>query len=294
MEVIFSQLFAGLSLGSVLLLAALGLALTFGQMGVINMAHGEFMMAGAYTAYVMQSIVSDAGVSLLLSLVIGFLVGGTLGLILEMTLIHRMYNRPLDTLLVTWGVALVLQQAARNIFGAPNVDVRAPEWLKGAVDIFGLAVPRTRLFIIALAIASVVALAIILKLTPLGRRIRAVVQNRDLAEASGISTKATDRLTFFIGSGLASIAGVALTLLGSIGPTLGTNYIVDAFLVVVVGGIGQIKGAVIAAFALGILQATIEYSTTASIAKVLVFVAIVAFLQARPQGLVSVRQRGIA
>lgn len=294
MEVIMSQLFAGLSLGSVLLLAALGLALTFGQMGVINMAHGEFMLAGAYTAYVMQGIFADAGVSLMLSLVVGFLVGGTLGLLLEMTLIHRMYDRPLDTLLVTWGVALVLQQAARNIFGAPNVDVRAPEWLKGAVDILGLAVPRTRLFIIALAIGCVVVLALVLKLTPLGRRIRAVVQNRSLAEASGISTKATDRLTFFIGSGLASIAGVALTLLGSIGPTLGTNYIVDAFLVVVVGGIGQIKGAVIAAFALGILQATIEYSTTASIAKVLVFVAIVAFLQARPQGLVSVRQRGIA
>ena len=294
MDVFFSQLFAGLSLGSVLLLAALGLALTFGQMGVINMAHGEFMMAGAYTAYVIQGIVSDAGVSLLISLVVGFLVGGTLGLILEMTLIHRMYRRPLDTLLVTWGVALVLQQAARNIFGAPNVDVRAPEWLQGAFDLFGLAVPRTRLFIIALAIVCVVALALVLKLTPLGRRIRAVVQNRDLAETSGISTKATDRLTFFIGSGLASVAGVALTLLGSIGPTLGTNYIVDAFLVVVVGGIGQIKGAVIAAFALGILQATIEYSTTASIAKVLVFVVIVAFLQARPRGLVSVRQRGIA
>ncbi|MEP7764542.1 urea ABC transporter permease subunit UrtB [Sanguibacter sp. 25GB23B1] len=294
MDVLFSQLFAGLSLGSVLLLAALGLALTFGQMGVINMAHGEFMMAGAYTAYVIQGIVSNAGASLLISLVIGFLVGGTLGLILEMTLIHRMYRRPLDTLLVTWGVALILQQAARNIFGAPNVDVRAPEWLQGAFEIVGLAVPRTRLFIIALAIVCVVALALVLKLTPLGRRIRAVVQNRDLAETSGISTKATDRLTFFIGSGLASVAGVALTLLGSIGPTLGTNYIVDAFLVVVVGGIGQIKGAVIAAFALGILQATIEYSTTASIAKVLVFVVIVAFLQARPQGLVSVRQRGIA
>lgn len=294
MDVFFSQLFAGLSLGSVLLLAALGLALTFGQMGVINMAHGEFMMAGAYTAYVIQGIVSDAGVSLLVSLVVGFLVGGTLGLLLEMTLIHRMYRRPLDTLLVTWGVALILQQAARNIFGAPNVDVRAPEWLQGAVDLVGLAVPRTRLFIIALAVVCVVVLALVLRLTPLGRRIRAVVQNRDLAEASGISTKTTDRLTFFIGSGLASVAGVALTLLGSIGPTLGTNYIVDAFLVVVVGGIGQIKGAVIAAFALGILQATIEYSTTASIAKVLVFVVIVAFLQARPQGLVSVRQRGIA
>ncbi|PFG32188.1 LOW QUALITY PROTEIN: urea ABC transporter membrane protein [Sanguibacter antarcticus] len=294
MDVLFSQLFAGLSLGSVLLLAALGLALTFGQMGVINMAHGEFMMAGAYTAYVVQGIVSNAGVSLMISLVVGFLVGGTLGSSWRMTLIHRMYRRPLDTLLVTWGVALVLQQAARNIFGAPNVDVRAPEWLRGAISIAGLDVPRTRLFIIALAVVCVVALSLVLKLTPLGRRIRAVVQNRDLAETSGISTKATDRLTFFIGSGLASVAGVALTLLGSIGPTLGTNYIVDAFLVVVVGGIGQIKGAVIAAFALGILQATIEYSTTASIAKVLVFVVIVAFLQARPQGLVSVRQRGIA
>jgi urea transport system permease protein len=294
MDVLFSQLFAGLSLGSVLLLAALGLALTFGQMGVINMAHGEFMMAGAYTAFVVQGIVGNAGVSLLVALPVGFLVGGLLGLLLEATLIHRMYRRPLDTLLVTWGVALVLQQVARDLFGAPNVDVRAPAWLSGAVDLFGLAVPRTRLFILALAVVAVVALAVVLKATPLGRRIRAVVQNRDLAEASGVSTRATDRLTFFIGSGLAGLAGVALTLLGSIGPTLGTSYIVDAFLVVVAGGIGQIKGTVIAAFTLGLLQATFEYSTTASIAKVLVFVAIVAFLQVRPQGLVSVRTRSLA
>ena len=294
MDVLFSQLFAGLSLGSVLLLAALGLALTFGQMGVINMAHGEFMMAGAYTAFVVQAVVGSAGVSLLVALPLGFLVGGLLGLLLEATLIHRMYKRPLDTLLVTWGVALVLQQVARDVFGAPNVDVRAPAWLSGAVDLFGLAVPKTRLFILALAVTAVVALAVVLKATPLGRRIRAVVQNRDLAEASGVSTRTTDRLTFFIGSGLAGIAGVALTLLGSIGPTLGTSYIVDAFLVVVVGGIGQIKGTVIAAFALGLLQATFEYSTTASIAKVLVFVAIVAFLQVRPQGLVSVRTRSLA
>ncbi|WP_265522540.1 urea ABC transporter permease subunit UrtB [Oerskovia flava] len=294
MDVLFSQLFAGLSLGSVLLLAALGLALTFGQMGVINMAHGEFMMAGAYTAFVVQGIFSSAGVSLLVSLPLGFLVGGVLGLLLEATLIHRMYRRPLDTLLVTWGVALVLQQLARDIFGAPNVDVRAPAWLSGAVDVFGVGIPKTRLFILALAIVCVVALALVLKLTPLGRRIRAVVQNRDLAEASGISTRRTDRLTFFIGSGLAGIAGVALTLLGSVGPTLGTNYIVDAFLVVVAGGIGQIKGTVIAAFALGLLQATIEFSTTASLAKVLVFVVIVIFLQVRPQGLVSVRTRSLA
>lgn len=294
MDVLFSQLFAGLSLGSVLLLAALGLALTFGQMGVINMAHGEFMMAGAYTAFVVQGIVGSAGVSLLVALPLGFLVGGLLGLLLEATLIHRMYRRPLDTLLVTWGVALLLQQVARDVFGAPNVDVRAPAWLSGAVELFGLAVPKTRLFILALAVVAVVALAVVLRATPLGRRIRAVVQNRDLAEASGVSTRATDRLTFFIGSGLAGIAGVALTLLGSIGPTLGTSYIVDAFLVVVAGGIGQIKGAVIAAFTLGLLQATFEYSTTASVAKVLVFVAIVAFLQVRPQGLVSVRTRSLA
>ncbi|MBD8079067.1 urea ABC transporter permease subunit UrtB [Cellulosimicrobium arenosum] len=294
MDVLFSQLFAGLSLGSVLLLAALGLALTFGQMGVINMAHGEFMMAGAYTAFVVQGVVGSAGVSLLVSLPLGFLVGGLLGLLLEATLIHRMYKRPLDTLLVTWGVALVLQQVARDVFGAPNVDVRSPSWLSGAIDLFGIGIPKTRVFILALAVVAVVALAVVLKATPLGRRIRAVVQNRDLAEASGVSTRATDRLTFFIGSGLAGIAGVALTLLGSVGPTLGTSYIVDAFLVVVAGGIGQIKGTVIAAFALGLLQATFEYSTTASVAKVLVFVAIVAFLQVRPQGLVSVRTRSLA
>lgn len=294
MDAVISQTFAGLSLGSVLLLAALGLALTFGQMGVINMAHGEFMMAGAYTAFAVQKVVSDAGLSLLVSLLIGFLVGGLLGLLLEVTLISRMYTRPLDTLLVTFGVALVLQQLARDIFGAPNVDVRAPAWLSGAVSILGVDVPKTRVFILGLSIACVVALSLVLKLTPLGRRIRATVQNRDLAETSGISTRATDRLTFFIGSGVAGIAGVALTLLGSIGPTLGTNYIVDAFLVVVVGGIGQLKGAVIAAFALGLLQATIEYSSTASIAKVLVFVVIVAFLQVRPQGIVSVRTRSLA
>lgn len=294
MDALFSQLFAGLSLGSVLLLAALGLALTFGQMGVINMAHGEFMMAGAYTAYVVQGVIADAGVSLLVSLVVGFLVGGLLGLVLEVTLVSRMYRRPLDTLLVTWGVALVLQQAARDIFGAPNVDVRAPAWLSGAVELFGLGVPKTRLFILLVAVVCVTALALVLKLTPLGRRIRATVQNRDLAETSGISTRATDRLTFFVGSGIAGVAGVALTLLGSIGPTLGTSYIVDAFLVVVAGGIGQLKGTVIAAFSLGLLQATFEYSTTASIAKVLVFVVIVAFLQVRPQGLVSLRTRSLA
>ena len=293
MEALFSQLFAGLSLGSVLLLAALGLALTFGQMGVINMAHGEFMMAGAYTAYVVQDVVTDAGVSLLLAIPLGFGVGGVLGVVLEATLLRHMYHRPLDTLLVTWGVALILQQAARDIFGAPNVDVRAPDWLSGGVNVGVTEVPAARIFILALSVAAVVGLALLLKTTALGRRIRGVVQNRDLAETAGIDTRATDRLTFFIGSGLAGIAGVALTLLGSTGPTLGTNYIVDAFLVVVAGGIGQIKGTVIAAFGLGLLQATFEYSTTASIAKVGVFVVIVVFLQLRPQGIFSVRTRSL-
>ncbi|MFC8190623.1 urea ABC transporter permease subunit UrtB [Cellulomonas sp. NPDC057328] len=294
MDALLPQLFAGLSLGSVLLLAALGLALTFGQMGVINMAHGEFMMAGAYTAFVVQQVLPDAGVSLLVSLPLGFLVGGLLGLLLEVTLISRMYRRPLDTLLVTFGVALVLQQLARDVFGAPNVDVRAPAWLSGAVPVLGMDLPRTRLFILALAVVAVVALSLVLKMTPLGRRIRATVQNRDLAETSGVSTRATDRLTFFVGSGIAGIAGVALTLLGSIGPTLGTSYIVDAFLVVVAGGIGQLKGAVVAAVGLGLLQAAFEFSTTASLAKVLVFVVVVAFLQLRPQGIVSVRTRSLA
>ena len=294
MQALFSQLVAGISLGSILLLAALGLALTFGQMGVINMAHGEFMMAGAYTAFVAQGFIADAGVSLLLAIPIGFLVGGVMGVILEATLIRRMYHRPLDTLLVTWGVALILQQAARDIFGAPNVDVRAPTWLSGSVNLGVAQVPAARLFILALAVAAVVSLSLLLKATPLGRRIRAVVQNRDLAETVGVSTRSTDRLTFFIGSGLAGVAGVALTLLGSTGPTLGTSYIVDAFLVVVAGGIGQIRGAVIAAFGLGLLQATFEYSTTASIAKVMVFVVVVVFLQIRPQGIFSVRTRSLA
>lgn len=294
METLFGQLFAGLSLGSVLLLAALGLSLTFGQMGVINMAHGEFMMAGAYTAYVVQQGIADAGVSMLVALPVGFLVGGLMGVVLEAALISRLYHRPLDTLLVTWGVALILQQLARDIFGAPNVEVRSPSWLSGSLDIGFAQVPTARLFILVLAVTCVIGLGSALKWTSLGRRIRAVVQNRALAETSGISSRATDRLTFFLGSGLAGVAGVALTLLGSTGPTLGTNYIVDAFLIVVAGGIGQIKGTVIAAFLLGLLQATFEYSTTASIAKVLIFALVVVFLQMRPQGLFSVRTRSLA
>jgi urea transport system permease protein len=295
--VILGQLFTGVSIGAVLLLIALGLSLTFGQMNVINMAHGEFIMAGAYTTYVLQKSISGAGISLIVALPVAFLVSGALGALLEWLLIRRLYLRPLDTLLVTWGVSLMLQQLARDIFGAPNVQTRAPDVLTGHITVIGgddpLTFANSRLFILGLAVTAVVALSLTLRLTPLGRRIRAVVQNRDLAEVSGISTGRVDRTAFFIGSGLAGVAGVALTLVGPIGPTMGTNVIIDAFLVIVVGGIGQLKGSVIVAFALGALQSVLEYSTTVSVAKVLVLVAIVAFLQWRPQGLYTLRTRSL-
>ncbi|MET7978571.1 urea ABC transporter permease subunit UrtB [Streptomyces mirabilis] len=297
MTVILGQMFTGVSIGAVLLLIALGLSLTFGQMNVINMAHGEFIMAGAYTTYVLQKSIAGAGLSLIVALPVAFLVSGALGALLEWLLIRRLYLRPLDTLLVTWGVSLMLQQLARDIFGAPNVQTRAPDVLTGNITVIGgddpLTFASSRLFILGLAVAAVVALSLTLRLTPLGRRIRAVVQNRDLAEVSGISTSRVDRTAFFIGSGLAGIAGVALTLVGPIGPTMGTNVIIDAFLVIVVGGIGQLKGSVIVAFVLGVLQSVLEYSTTVSVAKVLVLVAIVAFLQWRPQGLYTVRTRSL-
>jgi urea transport system permease protein len=293
--VVANQLFTGISIGAVLLLIALGLALTFGQMGVINMAHGEFIMAGAYTTFVLQKVFTDAGVSLLVALPVAFAVAGAMGVLLEWLLIRRLYTRPLDTLLVTWGVSLLLQQLARDIFGAPNVQTRAPDLLTGNTRLFGeVTLANNRLFILGLVAVALCGLSGALRLTPLGRRVRAVVQNRDLAAVSGVPTERVDRVTFFIGSGLAGIAGVALTLLGPIGPTMGTNIIIDAFLVVVVGGIGRLRGTVLVAFVLGILQSTIEYVSTLSVAKVAVFVAIVAFLQWRPQGAFTLRTRSLA
>jgi urea transport system permease protein len=293
-DAVLGQLYAGISLGSVLLLVALGLTLTFGQMGVINMAHGEFLMAGAYTAFVVQKVFDDAGLSLLVALPASFLVGGAMGVLLEATLIRRLYHRPLDTLLVTWGVSLMLQQLARDLFGAPAVEVRAPQWLQGNVQVLGAPFTSGRLFLVALAVVAVVALSVVLRLTPLGRRIRAVVQSRPLAETSGIDSRSTDRITFFIGSGLAGMAGVGLTLIASTQPYMGTTYIVDAFLVVVAGGVGQVRGAVIAAFFLGVLQALFAYSQSVSTAKVLLLVVVIAFLQVRPQGLFTARSRSLA
>jgi urea transport system permease protein len=292
MDIYLSQLFTGLSVGSVLLLIALGLTFTFGQMGVINLAHGELIMAGAYTAYMVGGVFGES-VSLLVALPVAFALAGTMGVVLERVLIRRLYGRPLDTLLVTWGVSLVLQQVARDIFGAPNVNANAPKWLGGGLQVAGATLPYARLFIIALVALAVTAIWLYMTRLPQGRRMRAVMQNRQLAACSGIATQGVDQRTFFIGSGLAGTAGVALTLLGPIGPSLGTAYIVDAFLVVVAGGLGQLRGAVAAAIGLGVLQALVEFKTQASLAKVIAFVAVVALLQIRPQGLVSVRTRAL-
>jgi len=291
MHVALSQLITGLSIAAVLLLIALGLTFTFGQMHVINMAHGEFIMAGAYTAYMLQGPLGRQ--SLLVALPVAFAVAGTIGLVLERVLIRRFYGRPLDTLLLTWGVSLVLQQLARELFGAPNVQVNSPSWLDGGFRLAGVDFPRNRLFIMFLVVAAVAGIWVYLNKSAQGRRMRAVMENRQLAACSGISTKAVDQRTFFIGSGLAGVAGVGITLLGSIGPTLGSNYLIGAFLVVVVGGLGQLRGAVIAAICLGVLQAYAEYWKGASLASVVVFVAIVAFLQARPQGLFVLKTRSL-
>ncbi|MFI6578562.1 urea ABC transporter permease subunit UrtB [Nocardiopsis sp. NPDC050513] len=294
MDALLTQLPVGLSIGAVLLLAALGLNLTFGQMGVINMAHGEFIMTGAYTAYVLNTWLGPTP-ALLLALPTAFAVTGALGWLLERGLIRHFYGRPLDTLLLTFGIGMILQQAARDIFGAPNVDVPTPDWLTGGITLPGdIRLHHARLFILALAVIAVAALTHHLHRTRQGRQMRAVLHNRDLAAVSGINTRRVDATTFVIGSGLAGIAGVALTLTGPTGPTLGTNYIVDAFLVVVIGGLGHLRGTVLAAFALGLLNATVEAWTDASLAKLIVLTAIVALLQARPQGLLTTKTRALA
>jgi urea transport system permease protein len=283
----------GTAQGALLLLAALGLSLTFGQMGVINMAHGEFLMAGAFVAYLTQLVIASSNISILVALPLAFLVAGLLGLLLEVSILQWMYRRPLDTLLVTVGVSIILQQVALQIFPAQGVPVEKPAWLDGQLDVLGYAWPLRQVFTIVLAAVCVVALAAWLKYTPFGRRIRATVQNRDLAETSGISTRSVDLITFFVGSGLAGVAGVAASLIGGTNSQMGTQYIIPAFLVVVAGGIGQIKGAVLAAFAVGVALAFFADWTTGSLAQVLAFALLVVFLQIRPQGLFTVRTRGL-
>ena len=298
MELFLTQVFNGLSVGSILLLVAIGLAFSFGLMGVINMAHGELIMVGAYSAYVMQSwlptVIGDVGNDLYLpvALVLAFVVTALIGIALERVLIRRLYGRPLDTLLATWGVSLILQQAARSIFGAPNVQVVAPSWLRGGLEIVpGLTLPYPRLFILALAIACLIGVYVYLFRTSRGRLIRAVMQDRQMAGALGVKTSQVDVSTFALASGLAGVAGCALALLGPIGPSLGTFYIVDAFMVVVLGGVGQLLGTVAAAVGIGVSTAAIEFQTSASLGKVIVFLLVIVFLQWRPAGIIARRGR---
>ncbi len=294
MRELLTPFLTGTASGAILLLAALGLTLTFGQMGVINMANGEFLMAGAYVAYLTQQVITSTGLSIIVAIPAAFLVAGLLGLLLEVTIIQFMYKRPLDTLLATVGVALVLQQLARDLFGAQGDPVKPPTWLRGNISVFGYHWPHRQLFTIVLALAALGALSSVLKYSSFGRRIRATVQNRELAETLGISTRSVDRMTFFLGSGLAGVGGVAIALISGTNPTLGTVYIIPAFLVVVAGGVGQIKGTVIAAFAVGIITAYLTDWTSGSMSQVIVFALVVIFLQVRPQGLFTVRTRSLA
>jgi len=295
-----SNIFNSLSLGSILLLIALGLAITFGLMRVINMAHGEFLMAGAYATFVTQSAfkhflpASVYQASFLAAIPFSFVVGAAMGWVLEATVIRRLYGRPLDTLLATWGVSLILQQAARSIFGSLAVNVDAPSWLDGQVKgPGGLVMPYNRLFIIALSLCCLGAMAAFLYGTANGRRIQAVMQNRSMAACLGISTRRVDALAFAVGSGFAGVAGCALSLLSSIDSNLGTKYIVDSFMVVVLGGVGQLVGALAGALGMGALNTAWEYQTTASLGKVLTFACIIAFLQWKPQGLFPTKTRAL-
>jgi urea transport system permease protein len=375
MDLLYDTLFNGLAIGSVLVLAALGLAVVFGLMGVINMAHGELMMLGAYTTFVVQNLFKDGPLEalfpiyILIAIPVAFVVSGLAGLLLEKTVIRRLYGRPLETLLATWGVSLILQQFVRSVssafaiglivavavallfprftppalwrqrwspvlgvgswvasgllgvviasllgevrvldqpwFSARNIDVTAPQWLRGSIDLGALNMPTARLFIIALTVIALAAVIWFLQKSVWGMRIRAVTQNRSMSDCLGIPTETVDALTFLVGSGLAGVAGVAVTLLGSVGPNLGGNYIVDCFMVVVLGGVGKLVGTVVAALGIGVLSyivgsgslllvwpamppvlnELVTFFATTSMAKVLVFALIVVFLQFRPAGL---------
>jgi len=296
---LITQIFNGLSTGSILLLAALGLAITFGLMGVINMAHGELLMVGAYTTFVCQNLFATylpayQDWSFIFALPLAFLVAGLVGLFLETTVIRFLYGRPLETLLATWGVSLILQQAFRNIFGANNVDVQSPAWLEGGLRIGeDLQFPYRRLFIILLAALCVAGTYWFLNYSSWGLRIRAVTQNREMSACLGVATRKVDAYTFAFGSGLAGIAGCAISLLGSVGPSSGLNYIVDAFMVVITGGVGKIFGAVAGGFAIGQIKTTLEVLTSSSLSTALVFSLVILFLQFRPSGLFPQKGRGV-
>ena len=290
--------FNGLSVASILLLIAIGLAITFGLMNVINMAHGQFIMVGAYVAYVCGNLAAGflgpamAGNAFILALPASFLVAALLGWALERSLIRFLYQRPLDTLLATWGVGLVFEQAAKTIFGAPNVTVIVPTWLTGTLQLGeDLSLSVARLFILGLAVTALVGVYLYLFRTNTGRLVRAVMQNRAMADCLGVRTERVDAYTFAVGTGLAGLAGAALCLLGPVGPFIGTDYIVQAFMVVVLGGVGQLLGTVGAAASIGGLDSIFNLKFSVSIGQVIVFAAVIAFLQLRPSGFVRTRTR---
>lgn len=293
------NVFYGLSLGSVLLLAALGLAITFGLMGVINMAHGELLMIGAYATYVVQSVfrqLMPAWIDwyVVAALPVAFLCAAVVGMVLERTVIRWLYGRPLETLLATWGISLILMQGVRSLFGAQNVEVANPEWMTGGVTVLGgLVLSYNRLAIIVFALLVVFFVWLLLNHTRLGLFVRAITQNRRMADCTGVPTARIDTLAFGLGAGIAGLGGVALSQLGNVGPDLGRAYIVDSFMVVVLGGVGQLAGTVIAAFGLGSLTKFLEPWSGAVLAKIAILVLIVLFVQKRPQGLFAPRGRSV-
>lgn len=300
MESLLMQLFNGISVSSIFLLAAIGLAITFGLMGVINMAHGEFIMIGAYTAYMVQNLFKTYVPKQffdfygIVAFFMSFLIAAAAGFLLERLVIRHLYGRAEDSLLVTWGISLILQQAARSIFGSPNVGVEVPSFLEKSIKISdGIILPYKRLLILVIAIVAIAGVYFLMYKTRQGRNIRAVMQNRTMAASLGVNTSRIDAMTFAIGSGLAGLAGYTITWLGAIGPTLGTNYIVDAFMTVVVGGAGSLLGTVFGSAFIGVGGTTFEFFTDASIGKVLIFLCIVILLQFRPKGIFAIENRAL-
>ncbi|WP_283147505.1 urea ABC transporter permease subunit UrtB [Silvimonas soli] len=292
-----ANVFSGLSLGSILLLAALGLAITYGVMGVINMAHGELLMVGAYSAYFVQGVFRNhfPGAQdwyLVAAVPVSFFAAAFVGMVMERTVIRWLYGRPLETLLATWGVSLVLIQGARTLFGAQNVEVSNPSWMSGGIELLpSLTLPWNRIVIIGFALSVLVLMWAIMQKTRLGLFVRAVTQNRPMAGCVGVPTSRVDTLAFGLGAGIAGLGGLALSQIANVGPDMGQGYIVDSFLVVVLGGVGQLAGAVWAALGLGIATKLLEGWAGAVIAKIIVLAIIIIFIQRRPQGLFAVKGR---
>jgi urea transport system permease protein len=292
----FGRLFSGLSLGSILLLAAMGLAITYGLLGVINLAHGEMLMIGAYATYVTQQVFIEylpnhLDFYVIAAIPMAFLCSAIIGVILERSVIRWLYGRPLETLLATWGISLFLIQLVRQIFGAQNVEVSNPTWLSGGVELWNIVMPFNRIAIIVFAALVLIGIWLVISRTRLGLFIRSVTQNRSMAACVGVNTAKVDMLAFGLGSGIAGLAGVALSQIGNVGPDLGQAYIIDSFMVVVLGGVGQLAGTVYAALGLGVFSKLIEPGVGAVLTKIIILVFIIAVIQKRPQGLFALKGR---